>query len=163
MVGPGNVIADGFRHIAAKEDRARVGDRVEGLTEVRGVDLEVLGTVGVADGGRGREVVDQDDRRLGPGEGLRHALGVARGGGLGCELGAHAVGELLRVGDQHGGGDLVVLGLADEVGGDEAGIRVLVGDDQDLGGSGFRVDERISYRPSGMPTTPRTRRLAAAT
>ena len=44
------------------------------------------------------------------------------------------------VGDEHAGRDDVVLGLADEVGGDEGGVGGVVGEDGDLGGTGLGVD-----------------------
>ena len=41
---------------------------------------------------------------------------------------------------EHAGRHRVVLGLADQVGGDEPGVGRVVGDDGDLGGSGLAVD-----------------------
>ena len=55
--------------------------------------------------------------------------------------------------EQDGLGQLVVLGLREQVHGDPVGRRLAVADDQ------------ISLGPAimSMPTTPNTRRLAAAT
>ena len=50
------------------------------------------------------------------------------------------LGELLAVGDEHRGGERVVLGLADEVGRDVVGVGGVVGEDRDLGGAGLGVD-----------------------
>ncbi|MEG8036758.1 hypothetical protein QP157_16035 [Sphingomonas sp. LR61] len=50
------------------------------------------------------------------------------------------IGERRRRRHQHTAGLLVVLGLADEVGGDEPGVGGLVGDHEDLGRAGLGVD-----------------------
>ena len=50
------------------------------------------------------------------------------------------VGQLRAVGDQHAGRHLVVLGLADQVGGDVHRVGGVVGEDRDLGGAGLGVD-----------------------
>ena len=39
---------------------------------------------------------------------------------------------------------LVVLGLAEQVGGDDAGVALAVGDDQDLAGTGHHVDGHLA-------------------
>ena len=64
-------------------------------------------------------------------------LGAAR---LGLELGADGVDELRGVRDEHRAGAGVVLGLADEVRGDQRGARGCVGEDRDLGGARLGVD-----------------------
>ncbi len=58
----------------------------------------------------------------------------------GLELALDRVGQLGRVGDQHGGGERVVLGLADQVGGDVDRVGGGVGEDRDLGRAGLGVD-----------------------
>ena len=42
--------------------------------------------------------------------------------------------------DKNAGGHHVVLGLADEIGGNVDRVSGVVGEDRDLGGTGFRVD-----------------------
>ena len=59
---------------------------------------------------------------------------------LGLQLALDRVGQLGRVGDQHGGGEGVVLGLADQVGGDVDRVGGGVGEDRDLGRAGLGVD-----------------------
>ncbi len=56
------------------------------------------------------------------------------------ERGVDGVGELGAGGHQDGGGHDVVLGLADQIGGDVHGVGGVVGEDRDLGGAGFGVD-----------------------
>ena len=63
----------------AHEDRAGVVDVVENSARLGGLHLEVLGPVGVAEGCRGREVVDEHDRRLLPLERGSHAIAVESG------------------------------------------------------------------------------------
>ena len=106
----------------------RVGSRLS-LSQV----LPILSDMGV-------EVVDEDDRGLPPTEGLGDALAVLGGGGTALDGHAHGVGEVGGVGDEHRPGERVVLGLADEVGGDVLGVRARVGEDRDLGRAGLRVD-----------------------
>src|SRR5690606_38441770 len=107
---------------------------------VGGLDLQVLGGVGVDHLQPGLQVVDQHDRGLTSAERLGDALAVLGGGHLGGQLLLHALGQLLAVGDQDGGGDDVVLGLADQVGGDVDRVGGGVGQDRDLGGAGLAVD-----------------------
>ncbi len=107
---------------------------------VRGLDLQVLGGVGVDDGEPGLDVVDEDDRGLGAAQRLLDAAGVLGGRDPVAEDRVDGVGELRRVGDQDGGGHRVVLGLADEVGGDVHRVGVASARDGDLGRAGLGVD-----------------------
>src|SRR5690606_36881000 len=110
------------------------------LARPLGDDLQVLRGVGVDHGQAVVEVADQDGARLAAAKRLGDALPVPGGGDLGDQLGVDGVGELGRGGHQHGGGHHVVLGLADEVGGDEPRVGRVVGEDGDLGGAGLGVD-----------------------
>ena len=56
------------------------------------------------------------------------------------QLGLDLVGQPLRRRDQHAGGQRVVLGLADQVGGDVRRVGGVVGEDRDLGRPGLGVD-----------------------
>ena len=56
------------------------------------------------------------------------------------DFGRDGVSELRRIGYEHRGGQLVVLGLADEVGGDEVGVGRGIRDHEDLGRSRLGVD-----------------------
>ena len=56
------------------------------------------------------------------------------------QLGLDRVGQLRAGRDQHRGGDRVVLGLADQVGGDVRRVGGVVGEDRDLGRAGLGVD-----------------------
>ena len=101
----------------------------------------MLGGVGVDDPEAGVEVVDEDDRRTAvPASASADPLDVLGGGDLAGQLLLDGVGQLVAVGDQHGGGQRVVLGLADQVGGDVLGVGGVVGEDRDLGRAGLGVD-----------------------
>ena len=50
------------------------------------------------------------------------------------------VGQVDAGRDKNAGGHHVVLGLADEIGGNVDRVSGVVGEDRDLGGTGFRVD-----------------------
>ena len=100
----------------------------------------MLGGVGVDDVETDLDVVDEDDGGLAPGERLADALGVLGRGDPSRDGGLHGLGEVGAVGDEDGGGQGVVLGLADEVGGDVLGVGGRVGEDRDLGGAGLGVD-----------------------
>ena len=56
------------------------------------------------------------------------------------ELGLHVVGQRRRRGHQDGRGHRVVLGLAEQVGGDVRRVGGVVGEDRDLGRAGLGVD-----------------------
>ena len=79
VVGPGDVVAQADRRVRADEDRAGVADPRGDGGGVAGLDLQVLGGVGVDDGEAGVEVVDQDDAGLRSGERLADPLGVLGG------------------------------------------------------------------------------------
>ncbi len=104
------------------------------------LDLQVLGGVGVDDPEPVVEAGHQHDARLRAGERLGDALGMPRGGDLAGKLLLDGLGERLAGGDQHGGGDHVVLGLADQVGGDVDGVGGVVGEHGDLGRARLGVD-----------------------
>ena len=98
---------------------------------------------------RGVRVVDDHAGRL-PGQRGLHPLGVPRLRGRLRQLGVHPVGQRRARGDQQARGQRVVLGLGDEVGGDEAGVGAVVGDDGDLGRAGLGVDgDPLAQQPLG--------------
>ena len=86
-------------------------------------------------------------------EGFFDPLAVPGRGDLRRELSVHVVGQGGVGGDEQAGGELVVLGLGDEVGGDVAGSAV---------SSAMTATSVGPFSPS-VPTTPRSTRLAAAT
>ena len=140
VVGPGGVVAEGHRRIRTDEDGTGVADPRGDRCRVTGLDLQVLGGVGVDDVEPGVEVVDEDDAGLGTGEGLGDPLAVLRGGDAADQRLLDRGRQLLAVGDEDRGGQRVVLGLADQVGGDVLGVGGVVGEDGDLGRAGLGVD-----------------------
>src|SRR5690606_37617732 len=117
--GAGRVVAEGDGGPGADENRARVAHAFGDRGGVGGLDLQVLGGVGVDHAQALVDAVDEDGGGLLAGQG-RHdpVVDVLGGGDLPGELLVDGVGELDGVGDQDGRGQRVVLGLADQVGGD---------------------------------------------
>ena len=114
----------------------------------------MLGGVGVDDVEAGVEVVDEDDRRTGGRSSASvDPLAVLGGGDLRRERRLDRVGQLRGVGDEDGGGQRVVLGLADQVGGDVPGSAV----------ASARTAISVGPASASMPMTPLSSRLAAAT
>ncbi len=124
----------------ADEHGSGVDDARGDSIGVGGLDLEVLGGVGVGDVDGLVDVAYEHGRRLLAGESRTDALGVLGDGDLRLQLDIDLVGERLAVGDQHAGRHRVVLGLADQVGRDERGVGCVVGDDRDLGRTGLGID-----------------------
>ena len=114
----------------------------------------MLGGVGVDDRQPLLEVAHETDRRLLAGERLGDPLDVLGQRHLAHHLGLDRVGERNRVGDQDGRGERVVLGLADQVGGDVRRRRRC---------ASARIAISVGPASASMPTTPRTSRFAAAT
>ena len=136
---PGDVIADGFRHVAAEEDGARVPDPPgEGLRVVDG-ELQMLGRQPVDQRRRLVERADHDHRAVGP-------PAVARDGGARhrpktvLDRRGDRIGEAFVVGDQHRLGAWIVLGLGQQVGGDPRRVVCRVRHHQDLGRARDQVD-----------------------
>ena len=140
VVGAGAVVAERHRAVRADEDRAGGPDPGGHRGGVGGLDLEVLGRVRVHDGQPVVHTGHQDAAGLRAAQRGRDALGVLGARDLPLELGVHRVGQLDRVGDQHARRERVVLGLADQVGGDVHRVGGAVGEDGDLGRAGLGVD-----------------------
>ncbi len=137
MVAAREIVAETHRRVRADEHGAGVDEVLR--ARIRHLQFEVLGRVRVAERGRGGQIVDQDDRRLGTRQGDGHALRVPRARCADRDFAGHGLGERLRIGHEHGRGLLVVLGLADQIGGDQARVRCGVRDDEDLGGAGLGI------------------------
>ena len=75
------------------------------------------------------EAVGQDDAGLAAGQRGGDAFGVLGAWHAAVQALLGLGGDLLAVGDQDGAGELVVLGLADQVGGQVFGVRAGVGDE----------------------------------
>ena len=129
-----------------------VGDR----GGVGRLDLQVLGAVRVDDPQALVDAVDQDDRGLPAGERRDDpVLDVLGGRDLRLQLLLDRVRERHGVGDEDGGGQRVVLGLADQVGGDVHRVGGVVGEDRDLGRAGLGVDADPARRSSAWRRRPR--------
>src|SRR6266516_2895439 len=115
----------------------RVADPLGAPARVRGDHLEMLGGVGVDDRQAMLEIADEHGGRLLAGERGADALGVLGEPDLALDLGVDGVGQFGGVGDQHGRGERIVLGLADQVGGDVHRVCSGDGEHRDLGGTGL--------------------------
>ncbi len=113
----------------------------DGLREGLGVlrqDLDVFGGDLVGEFGGVADIVDDDDRAI--------FLPAFAGDVFPrevVELAFDGVGDFLREGfvisDEDALCALIVLGLAEEIGGDPCGVILLVGDDEDFGRSGDHI------------------------
>ncbi len=123
----------------ADEDGAGAVEAVEQGAGVVDQQLEVFGGVVVGGGDHGVAVVDEDDRAV---------VGEGAGGDVAAREGLQLLGEGAAEGFDQGGvvgdgdraGEDVVLGLGEQVGGDEGRVGAVVGEDQDLAGAGDAVD-----------------------
>ena len=142
MAGAGEVVAEGLARVLAQKDPARVLHPAEPGVGVLDREAEVLGGVEVRKLQGLLKVLHEHDspvfqsapRHLFPGKVFELVL----------EGFLHRVREGLARGEEPGLGEPVVLGLGEEVGGDELGVRARVGDDQGLGGAGEAVDADVA-------------------
>ena len=142
------IVTERHRRPRADENGAGVADAIGDCAGVAGLNLEVFGGIGVDHVDALVEIVHQHDRGLLPRQRRPDALGVPGGRHLRFEFGADGLRQLDRIGDQHRPGQRIVLGLADQVGGDVAGIGGVVGQDRDLGRAGLGVDADQSAQQS---------------
>ena len=141
VVGAGAVVAERHRRVRADEDRAGVADPGGVGRRVGGLDLEVLGGVGVDHVEALLEVVDEHDARTArPVSAVRIRSTCRVAATCLSSSASTSSASAQRVGDQHGGGHRVVLGLADQVGRDVRRVGGVVGEDRDLGRPGLGVD-----------------------
>ena len=139
MVGPGDIIADGFGREPAEEDGAGVVDAFGQGVGVFGGYFKVLRRQPVDERQRIGKRVDDDhgamvaparSSGLGPGQRLQMTVDGVQ----------DVVGEVPVVGDQDGLGGGVVLGLAEQIGGDPVGVVEAVGEDQDFRRPGDHIN-----------------------
>ena len=173
MVGAGGVVAEGDRGPGADEHGPGVADLGGQLARVGDQQLQVLGGERLGHPQHGRPVVAEHDRGL-AGEGGLDPVAVGGGRHLLGEQGLDRLPHVGVVGDQQAGGQRVVLGLGDQVDGDQQRVGGGVGEHGDLGrpgepvgpdppghlplgqgdieaaGPGHRVDRRDGRGPAGQ-------------
>ena len=139
MVRARQVVPQRLRRPGPQKDRSRVADGGQQGARVRSHDLQVLrgDLIGQL---RGLFQVPAHDGAAEVPQGALHDLRAAEVPGLPDELGVHRLCQRGAGGQQHGGGQLVVLRLAQQVGGHILGPGGLVRDDQHLRGAGHHVD-----------------------
>ena len=86
------------------------------------------------------DAIGKDDARLTTTQRRVHTLGMLGARHAVLEILLHLFGNLFAVGDEHGTGEFVMLGLADQIGGQPARVGTLVCDDGDFGRSCHSVD-----------------------
>ena len=171
MVGAGQVVAERDRRVGPTKIAPALRTRGRNVGRVAGDDLEVLGAPRIDDVDALGEVVDQDERRL-AGQRRLDPLAVPGRGHSRRERGIDRVEQRLARRHEQARGELVVLGLRDQVGGEVVRIRAVVGKDPDLGRAGLGVDAddtaqqplgrgdvdvargRSRDRPGARPSTP---------
>ncbi len=100
----------------------------------------MLGSVGVAERRGTIDGIHEHDRRLLAVDGGAHTLSVPGCVDASLDCGRDGRREFRRIRDEYRGRELVVLGLAHEVCGDEFGVGRRIRDHEDLGGTGLGVD-----------------------
>ena len=140
VVRAGGVVAERDRRVRADEDRAGVAHAHRDLAGVARLDLQVLGGVGVDDREPGSMSSTSTMPHCGPASAsaMRSECLVA-GTCTASSASTASASSTLVVTSTLAAID-VVLGLADQVGGDERGVGGVVGEDRDLGGAGLGVD-----------------------
>ena len=141
VVRPGDIIADRFGRMAAEEHAARMADLGEQRFGIVDRELDMFGGKAVGQGRRlGQQVVDHDDHAV-----LVPAVARGHAGGRAWRhctstrsstCAAKSASSVIRIDWLDG----IVLGLAEQVGGDPVGIVLAVGDDQDFARPGDHVD-----------------------
>ena len=143
VVGACEVIAQRLGHVAAQEDAARVLDLVQHAERVFHTDFQMLGCNDVA-GLNGLVQVRTDDDlavvvHAGPGNG-----GTGQLRDLNLQLGLHGLGKLRAVGDKDGAGQLVVLGLAQQISCHPGGVAAAIGQYQNLAGACDHINAHLA-------------------
>ena len=143
VVGPGEVIAQRLRDVPPQEDAARIFDLVQHAEGVLHADFQVLGCDDVAGFNGLVEVGAEDDLAVvvhaGPGNG-----GAGQLGNLNFQLRLHGLGQRLAVRHKDGAGQLVVLGLAQQVGRHPRGVAAAVRQHQNLAGACDHIDAHLA-------------------
>ena len=147
VVRADRLVAVGDRRRLAEEERAVVPHPLEVPARVGGLDLDVL--EGVRVGGGERLVVGVDDDDLAvvlprP----RRDLGGRQVSSCTAIWRSVSSRERLRRRDEDGRRGGAVLGLAEQVGGDDHRVGRLVGDDEDLRRAGDEVDADLPEQPA---------------
>ena len=134
MVRAGKIVAQRLGYILAKEDAAGVLHRVQHGKRVVHADLQMLGGNDIHGFDGLAHVIGHDDLAVGV-----HARAGDGGAGqlrdLYLQLGLHGLGQIPAVGDKHGAGQLIVLGLAQKVGGHPRGVAAAIRQNKNFGRS----------------------------
>ena len=152
VVGADRLVAVGDRRALAEEERAVVAASARGTSAGPGEDLDVL--VGVAR--RPAPPPARASRRRGPRRGRatrrrRSRRWAATPASWRSTSRSTRSASVRRGGDEHGRRGRAVLCLADQVGRDDLGVGVLVGDHEDLRRPGEQVDARPRRRAGAWP------------
>ncbi len=139
VVRAGAVVAQRHRCVTSDEDRSGRTDARRHCRRVSRLHLQVLRGEGVG-GGHGLIEITDQERDATPGERCPHAVGVAGACDLGGERRVGPVDQGGIVGDQQAQRTRVVLGLRNEIAGEQARVGGLISDDRDLRRACLRVD-----------------------
>ena len=161
MVGAGAVVTKSLHRIVAEEHRAGVADLRHQRARVFGTDLKVLWRDVAGDLASLVETAHQHQRTT---VGQRGADGrrARHGRQQLFDAVGHAFEKVSVRTQQDGLGQLIVLGLREEVHRHPVRVAVAVGDDQHLGGAGDHIDAHRSEHAAlgrGHISVTRTRDL----
>ena len=143
MVGACKVIAQRFRHVAAKEDAACIFDLVQHAEGVLHAHFQMFRCNDVAGLDGLVQVGAEDDLAV-----VVHA-GAGDGGtgqlrDLHLQLRLHGLGQLRAVGDENGACQFVVLGLTQQVCCHPCGVAAAVGQHQNFAGACDHIDAHLA-------------------
>ena len=143
MVGACKVIAQRFRHVAAKEDAAHVADLVQHAEGILHAHFQMFRCNDVAGLNGLVQVGAEDDLAV-----VVHA-GAGDGGtgqlrDLHLQLRLHGLGQLRAVGDENRACQFVVLGLAQQVCCYPCRVAAAVGQHQNFAGASDHIDAHLA-------------------
>jgi hypothetical protein len=139
MVGTGKIVANRFGGMAAEEHRSGVADAREHRFGLGNGEFEMFGCEPVDHRGGLVETLDNNDRTVGVPACPRDGFGRQRRQRA-LDRRRHRIGKIGIIGDQDRLAGRVMLGLAEQVGGDPVGIVVGIGNDQYLGRPRDHID-----------------------
>ena len=138
MIGATGIIADGLWGPVAQEDGACIFQSRQQGSRLLGLNDQVLRGVLIGDEACLGQIFTHN--RQAGGQGLLGDLGTGELRQLSGQLGVYSIGDDAARGHQHHLRIRAVLGLREQIGGDEGRIGGLIGDNQHLRGAGRHVD-----------------------
>ena len=143
MVWPGDVIAHRFRRVTAQEDSAGVAHLLQQGFGISSRDLQMLGGDGIGQRHGIIQRLHHDDGAI-VGPAFGGDVLARQDGDLALRSGGNLVGKAGVIGDQDALRGRIMLGLAEQVGGDPFRIVLAIGHHQDFRRPGDGVDAHLA-------------------